>query len=622
VNRPPAHGREWALHAFVLVNFLFACAHAQRYLAVAGSAASGRGVVFAGLALSAQVGLFVLAVSPILWLTGRAEPYALAQRLLGAVAFTLLHAFLYADSRIFALFKFHFNGLVLNVLFTPGGWESMELPARDVATAVAGLAGLFALELLGYTVLLRRAARGPGRAAPVGRRWRALVALVLGLVVTERGVYLAADALDARDVTRQASRVPFYEPLAARRSVARVIGLPADGPPVAADPREAILAYPRAPLAGRVRPDRRWNVVWIAVESWRADVFTPDNTPGIWAFSRRAQVFTRHQSGGNSTRFGIFSMFYGLYGSYWWPFVTESRGPVLIDTLLAAGYRMKVVSSTSLRYPEFRRTAFVTVLPWISDQPPGRFAPERDVETVRTFEAFVDGHPADQPFFAFLFLDTPHFPFMFPPDYAKYVPMQDPSVADTETPAGVRSLFNRYRNAVLYADALVSRIVRLLETRGLLDRTIVLLTGDHGQEFWEHGFFGHGSAFTPEQTGVPLILYVPGLAFREHDHLTQHLDLPATVLTLLGVDDPPDRYSLGRDMLGGSPRPYAVICGYRDCALQDADGWLVFGIEGKTTLLFDARDRDYREVKDRAAAVRERTATLAQLMREMRLFLR
>src|SRR5437867_1748538 len=91
-----------------------------------------------------------------------ADPDALAVRVVGALLFTLLHAFLYVDSRIFGLFKFHFNGLVLNVLFTPGGWESMELPAWDVATAIAGLAAVFGLELFGYTMLIRWAPRGPG----------------------------------------------------------------------------------------------------------------------------------------------------------------------------------------------------------------------------------------------------------------------------------------------------------------------------------------------------------------------------------------------------------------------------------------------------------------------------
>ena len=396
----------------------------------------------------------------------------------------------------------------------------------------------------------------------------------------------------------------------------------ADGRPNTDDPRHTLLNYPRKPVGGHVSADRRWNIVWIVVESWRFDVFTPENTPNIWQFSRRAQVFDRHMSGGNSTRFGIFSLMYGLHGSYWWSVLAEEREPVLVAKLAEENYRFRILSSSALRYPEFRRTAFVSVLPSISDRFPGQDSPERDVHLARTFDEFLASASPDERFFAFLFLDSPHSPFLFPPAYTKYLPISEPSVLEAETPAGVRGMFNRYRNSVFYVDSVVGRILDGLAQRGLLERSVVVITGDHGQEFYEHGFFGHGSAFTPEQSRVPLIMYVPQMPFREYSHLTQHQDLPATMLALLGINDPPARYSLGRNMLEVAERPYAVVCGYRDCALQDSEGWVVFGIEGKTTLQFDVRDADYAEVEDRAAAVRRRAQPLGEVMREMRLFLR
>ena len=624
MTRVPATVRHRALLAFVLLNYLAAGVHAQRYVRVAEAAPGWPGAIFAHLALLAQVGLVALGIHLLLWLVSLADPFLVATRLGGALLFTLLNAFIYVDSRIFALFRFHFNGLALNVLLTPGGWESMQLPAGDVAVAGAGVGLLFLLELVAYTLLLRPTRLVTLLAPRPARRSLALVGVVLGLVVTERLAYVAGETFTIRDITRQAGLIPFYEPLRVRRALdRRAAALP--GLPDAARPPDpgSLLSYPRAPLLGRVQRDRRWNVVWIVVESWRFDVFTPDNTPHIWAFSRKGQVFQRHLSGGNSTRFGIFSMLYGLYGTYWWPFLTENREPLLLAKLAEAGYRFRVVSSTSLRYPEFRRTAFATLQPSITDRLPGGDPTERDASLARTFEEFVAATSAGDRFFAFLFLDSPHFPFVFPPGYGKYLPVDaDPSVSRLDSAEDVRRLFNRYRNSVLYADAVVARLLGTLERTGLLDRTIVVVTGDHGQEFREHGFLGHGSAFTPEQTRVPLVLYVPGLPFREYSHLTQHHDLPATMLPLLGVDDPPAQYGLGRNMLEAADRPYAVVCGYRDCAIQDADGWLVFGIEGKTALQVDARDPDYREVADRAAAVRRRTRQLTDVMREMRLFLR
>jgi hypothetical protein len=618
VTRYPLGARQRALLAFVAVNGLAAGLHAQRFLFAGSGRPSGLGLVFTALALLAQAGLATLAIHAVLALIALVDPTALATRGLGALAFTLLQTFIYVDARIYGFFRFHFNSLAMNVLFTPGGFESMQLPARDVAMATAGIVLLLVLELVGFTALLRWAR---GATWPVRRRWLALAATVLGLIAAERLTYAAGDLLDVPGVARQTRLIPLYEPLRLRE-VRQRLRIPKDTGPLAYDPGQSALNYPRSPVVGTVKADRRWNVVWIVIESWRADTFTPDNTPNMWRFSRRAQVFRQHLSGGHSTRFGIFSMLYGLHGTYWWPFLAESREPVLITKLSEAGYRFRILSSTSLGYPEFRRTAFVSLRSSLTDNLPAPTVDERDVLQARAFQDFLEATPRDDAFFAFMFLGSPHFPFLFAPEHAKFLPIvEDPTVAQAQSADGGRRMYNRYRNSIHSVDAIVGQILDALDHRGLLDRSIVVITGDHGQEFYEHGFFGHGSAFTPEQTHVPLVMHVPGLPFGEHDHLTQHQDLPATMLALLGIDDPPDRYSLGRNMLLGRGRPYAVVCGFRECALQDSDGWVVFGVEGKTSLSLEVRDRDYVELENSGPAVNRRLDRLVAVMGEMRFFL-
>ena len=619
MTRYPLAARQRALLAFAALNGLAAGLHAQRFLFAGDAMPSGPGLAFSVLALLAQAGLATLGFHAVLATVAWVDSRALVTRCLAASAYTLLQAFIYVDARIYGFFRFHFNALALNVLLTPGGFESMELPGRDVALASAGIVILLGVELVAYTALLRRAGRVTGS---VRRHWLEVVAIVLGLVAAERLTFAAGDLFDIPGMARQTRLVPFYEPLRLRE-VRQRLRIRGDAGSLAHDPSQSGLNYPRSPVVGTIGADRRWNVVWILVESWRADTFTAENTPNIWRFSRETQVFRQHLSGGNSTRFGIFSMFYGLHGTYWWPFLAEGREPVLIAKLAEAGYRFRISSSTSLGYPELRRTAFVSVRPFLVDRLPGGTVADRDLQQARAFEGFLEETPREDAFFGFLFFGAPHFPFLFPPAHAKFLPvLTSPTVAQAQTPGGARLMYNGYRNSIHYVDSVVGRVLAALERRGVLDRTIVVVTGDHGQEFYEHGFFGHGSAFTPEQTHVPLIMHVPGLPFREHDHLTQHQDLPATVLALLGIDDPPDRYSLGRNMLEGKGRPYGVVCGFRECALQDAEGWVVFGIEGKTALSLEARNRDYAELEDSAAAVSRRLTSLTTIMREMRAFVR
>ena len=96
------------------------------------------------------------------------------------------------------------------------------------------------------------------------------------------------------------------------------------------------LLYPREELKFS-NPPKPLNVLMIVVDSWRYDMLQPDVTPNIWKFAGGSWVFNQHNSAGNCTRFGIFSLFYGLYGTYWHSFLAEQRGPVLIKELKKTG---------------------------------------------------------------------------------------------------------------------------------------------------------------------------------------------------------------------------------------------------------------------------------------------
>jgi arylsulfatase A-like enzyme len=72
-------------------------------------------------------------------------------------------------------------------------------------------------------------------------------------------------------------------------------------------------------------------------------------------------------------------------------------------------------------------------------------------------------------------------------------------------------LRGRYRGEVRRVDEQIERLFAELARRGLLDRTLVVVTGDHGEEFGEHRWFGHGSQLYEESLHVPLLLYGAGV---------------------------------------------------------------------------------------------------------------
>ena len=617
--RRRAHGR--ALLWLVLANVALMLADATGYLSAAGPAGA-LGWAFVAVAMVAQIATAnLLVVLPLLVVSQLGRGYVLAG-LLAPLVLTCLQLLVYIDRKIFALFRFHLNGLVVNTLTTPGGWDSMHVRQAELALWIALALALLAVEYAAYAGLVRRfLSAEPVRSSRRG--WLVLVAAVAALGVAERVTYALSDIADAEDVTRSARLVPLYQPFTVRHLLRRYTRIRLDDrPAVAHVSGTRALRYPRAPLRFAA-PARRPNIVWIVLDSWRADTFTPENTPEMWRLGLRSQVFLHHVSGGNSTRNGIFTMFYGLHGSYWQSVLAERSGPVLFARLKELGYRLRILSSSSLTFPEFRRTVFVDLAPDIRDAFSGASADVKDRQLVEALDAFSAEAGPDQPFFAFLFLDSPHAPYHFTPEFTPFRPFaKTVSYRAVDDRQGRALICNRYRDAVFYADHLVGEAVKRLEQHGLLERTIVLVTGDHGEECYEHGYWGHNGAFTPEQIRVPLVLYVPWLAPARHARLTGHQDLPATFLEMLGVENPPADYGSGRSLLRDEADPYEVSCGWDECALVDASGELVFGTQAYKAAGIDVLDPDYRAVADRKEALAARAQEIVALMSEMSAFLR
>jgi arylsulfatase A-like enzyme len=87
----------------------------------------------------------------------------------------------------------------------------------------------------------------------------------------------------------------------------------------------------------------------------------------------------------------------------------------------------------------------------------------------------------------------------------------------------------------------------------LWDDTIVVVTSDHGQAFYEHGFASHASAIFDEVMRVPLLIRAPKLSAGRENRLAQHVDIAPSVLGILGLPIHPSFQ--GIDLLNSVPDP-------------------------------------------------------------------
>ncbi len=575
----------WMIPANVVVLLVIGTS----YVTYAAGGLDLLGGVFLGLGLLSQFLLLGSLWSVPLLLLALVLPRRAALATCTA-AYAALALLVLVDTRVFSLYRIHLNARVWHLLTSGVAAEVLPLTGGFWLLVAGYLAGLVLVQgVLGYAVWLwvsRRPARLGG--------WVAGAAVVLMLAA--HILHAWGDANQTTAITRQTRIIPwgdevmtragdFFEQHGWAAGENAALSRPAGG---------GLLHYPLEPLAC-ARPAKPLNIVVIVVDGWRFDFLTPEITPNAMALAKQGWRFDQHFSTSNESGHGIFGLMYGMYATYWDDFLRERRGSVLIDQLLAEGYRLGVWGGAPLNHPEFDLTVFAAIRKGLTLRLPGATAWLRDAEMTRRFTEFVDTKSAD-PFFAFMFYDSTH-EYSYDPAVAPFQPAVQgnwfAAPPESRDPLPIR---NRYMNATHYADLLIGQALAKLKATGHYDDTVVVLTGDHGEEFNDskNNFWGHmGAGMTRWQMQTPFVVHWPGRKPQVFSHRTSHADLVPTLMhDVLGCSAPPQAYSNGRNLLDTSPRPYLVAYNGVRLAVIEPDRTVVLYEYGGT----DFVDLDYREL--------------------------
>jgi membrane-anchored protein YejM (alkaline phosphatase superfamily) len=417
--------------------------------------------------------------------------------------------------------------------------------------------------------------------------------LALGLV----GCFAAANVMhawfEARydvSVTSFTRYLPLYFPLRDSRMQVR-LGLvdrvaAREGGVAAAlgRPPAGELKYPLHPLT--CSPPRRMpNVLIIVIDAMRADVLTPEYAPRLSEFARGATRFASHYSGGNSSRAGMFSIFYGVPATYWEAFAGFARPPVMMDLFRQHEYQLGIFASSPVyRIVGLDRTSLARIPNLrLETQSPYPGSSGRDRTLTEEWFRWLDQRDPARPFLGFLYYNA--VVSSEPPD--NYPHMFQPPAQSTR----LQRLAALYLSAVHFVDGLVGQVLDDLGRRKLLDDLIVLITSDHGMEFDENGlgFSGHGTSYSDYQMHSPLVLRWPGRPTGLVERRTSHNDLAPTLVSgLFGCTNPPSDYSSGHDLYTDAPWSWLVAASYTEFALLEPD---------RVTIVYPAyyeiRGRDY-----------------------------
>ncbi len=346
------------------------------------------------------------------------------------------------------------------------------------------------------------------------------------------------------------------------------------------------------------------NVVWVILESTAARFLAPygaarEATPNLTALSRDAVLFESAYAAYPESIKGLFSMLCARRPLPGREASELGAGATACDALparLAAdGYRTALLHSGRFAYLGMKTVVADRGFQRLEDGATvgGAFSSSFGVDepaTVRRLLSFVDALPTGERFFAVYMPIAGHHPY--------HAPGQGPRPFVERVPA------DAYANDLFVGDAAFGLLRDGLRARGLDERTLYVVVGDHGEAFLEHeGNFAHSLFLYEENVRVPLLIAAPGLTRgpRRAPQLASAVDVAPTILDLLDLPAAP--LHEGRSLLQPVPRLVTFFTdqGVPQAALREGRWKFIEDRESGRAQLFDL-SADPGERRNLAAA--------------------
>jgi membrane-anchored protein YejM (alkaline phosphatase superfamily) len=348
-----------------------------------------------------------------------------------------------------------------------------------------------------------------------------------------------------------------------------------DNPSFSPPPDESVVEARLRALA-KTRLTHHPNIFLFVVESLRADAISAEGTPNLAQLKLESLPVQSAEANGNCTHIAWFSLFNSSSPMSWSLLAKAPRhdGAVPLRALRSLGYQIDVLSTPSLHYYDTDHVLFSNDLSLASvlvdqaqlrtEEPDALPADLDRMVTTRLLRATDWLNPESGQFYA-IFLDAPHHDYSwgrgFQPRYEPYlesISLLKTAYSDREIPL----IKNRYLNAVSFVDTLLGEVFAHLKERGLWDDSIVIVIGDHGEEFMERGHLTHSSELNRFQTSIPFLFRIPqhGNARRATQLIpvASQVDVFPTVFDLLGVGTETAPMLWGTSLVGPRPPKLAV----------------------------------------------------------------
>lgn len=295
---------------------------------------------------------------------------------------------------------------------------------------------------------------------------------------------------------------------------------------------------------------RKPDIYLFVIESLREDYIDEVHAPHLHQFKEDNVSFKMALSNANATHLSWFSLFYSKFPFYWGKISPDEwkGGSIPLALLKKMGYKIRVNSSARLGYFEMDRVIFgegghLADSMFILEDDESEEVYIRDQKAMDNLLVEMNKPGTGRVFI--VFLDATHLDYSWPKESTRFNPVDEnidyfKAVVSNN---GMEKIKNRYRNALYFVDSLFAKFLEALPHAPGGADAVVVVTGDHGEEFYEQGNIFHASDLTHPQMHIPLYY-----RFGANKEIKKELNCPMTCH--MDVFPTLFHYLCGQDLMG------------------------------------------------------------------------
>ena len=294
----------------------------------------------------------------------------------------------------------------------------------------------------------------------------------------------------------------------------------------------------KLPITAKIKP----NIVMVHIEGLRSDMVHKKRMPNLVGnFDEKWLVLPSHFTTGLNTGLGMFGTLSGLNGFYYPYFRKGDIPPFPLSVLKKLGYHSSVFFTKDLSYDRLYPLIFEKIIDETHRSDSSKSILDQEIEMVDSYrDHLIKTKNNGIPRFDYLVMYTTHYTYFYPPEFEVNKPVlhgrfKIRSGKNKKFQEDAQKIKNRYLNSVLFADHQVKKIIDALKETNRWDNTIFLVFGDHGEEFWEKGSFGHTYKFVNQQAQTAAAIHFPTPVETKFQY-TSHCDFMPTFFDYMNVN--------------------------------------------------------------------------------------